>query len=238
MEYELQPFEPNERDLFYRLDGKSAKRHGAIGYMRADFGRNGNDFYTTWFDNQRHLKSSTFKAEFDKVINYLRLGIFADRVTMKTFCSENSAVSLGERGTGFKLNCAGYSYYLRCNPGQSDYDAYIFAYDNRYLLPELAGQHELPNYCYAVMPHSGEMVRVVRGENGYHKCECAGLSFDTIRFKVNDENQLRHITRAQEEAMLAGSLFGWDTPAAKPWNYNQDGTRRQTQPKKSDPERG
>jgi hypothetical protein len=46
------------------------------------------------------------------------------------------------------------------------------------------------------------------------------------------------VTRAQEEAMLCGSLFGWDTPAAKPWNYDMDGNPRQLSPRKKDePER-
>jgi hypothetical protein len=36
--------------------------------------------------------------------------------------------------------------------------------------------------------------------------------------------------------MLAGALLGWDTPAAKPWKYEPDGTPRQP-PKKEVPER-
>ena len=31
------------------------------------------------------------------------------------------------------------------------------------------------------------------------------------------------VTPAQAEAMLAGSMFGWNVPAANPKNYDKDG---------------
>jgi hypothetical protein len=125
-----------------------------------------------------------------------------------------------------------YSYYFRCLANPIDYDIYCFAFDNRYLLPELAGQHELPKYCFSILPSSGEMIRIVRGETGYYPCNSAGLSQENIRIKVNDKNQMRGITRAQEEAMLAGSMFGWDAPAANPLRYEQDGNPQPLSPKK------
>ncbi|HCC34795.1 MAG TPA: hypothetical protein DEQ02_03855, partial [Ruminococcaceae bacterium] len=74
--------------------------------------------------------------------------------------------------------------------------------------------------------------------SGYRLCNSAGKLPHQVRFKVDDENGMRHITRGQEEAMLAGSLFGWNTPAAKPWNYDQNGRPRPiNQPKKNEHER-
>jgi hypothetical protein len=46
MAYEMIPAMEPERDLFFRLDGETAERHGAIGYMRTDFGKSGQDFFT------------------------------------------------------------------------------------------------------------------------------------------------------------------------------------------------
>jgi hypothetical protein len=51
-------------------------------------------------------------------------------------------------------------------------------------------------------------------------------------------NGPKRTTKAQEAAMLAGALSGWKSPAAKPWNYEPDGTPRRLPPKKKDePER-
>jgi len=226
MNYDLLP-SPDESLIFFRLDGEAAERYGAIGYLRGDFGRGGNEFWTTWFDNQRHLKTPAFKKEFDAVIHSLRedgqTPLFASRENLAAFCAANPGKELTLSGGGYIVRTPDYSYYFRFLSRPADYDVYCFAYDNRYLLPELAGQHGLPNYCFSVLQSSGEMIRIVRGEKGYHPCNSAGMSPETVRYKVDDENQLRHITRAQEEAMLGGSLFGWNTDMAKPWKYDMSG---------------
>ena len=36
-------------------------------------------------------------------------------------------------------------------------------------------------------------------------------------------NDAMRVTKAQSAAMLAGSMFGWDVPAADPKNYDENG---------------
>jgi len=40
---------------------------------------------------------------------------------------------------------------------------------------------------------------------------------------VDEQNAKMGVSRAQEEAMKAGSMFGWDVPAADPKNYDDAG---------------
>jgi hypothetical protein len=46
MPYTLLPAKAEETALFFRSEGETAERRGAIGYMRADFGRSGRQFYS------------------------------------------------------------------------------------------------------------------------------------------------------------------------------------------------
>jgi hypothetical protein len=232
MDCTIKPFKNSEAWLFFRLDGEEAESSGAIGHLRADFGKSGNEFYSTWFDIQPHLKSPAFRMEFDAVINALRETAFASRTELERFCCKQDVHPLkGDgvnipRALGFKVQTEGYTHYFRLLPGMGDYDIRCYSYDNRYLLPELAGQHELPYDCLSIMPSSGTIVYIIVGEMGYRPFDKFGNDPAPNRQKVDEWNQKHGITRAQEEAMLGGSMFGWNTPAAKPWNYEQDGTPR------------
>lgn len=48
MPYELLPSQEDNL-LFFNLEGEATERYGSIGYLRADFGRDGRGFWTTWF---------------------------------------------------------------------------------------------------------------------------------------------------------------------------------------------
>lgn len=146
--YELISADAKESYLFYRLDGDVAAQHGAIGYLRADFGKGGNGFYTTWFDAQRDLKTPDFQREIDEVINYLRDGgampPFASRKNLGIFCASQPTHMLDEAATScFKICTAAHTYYFRCKPSKTDYDIFLFCFDNRRLLPMLSLRAQL-----------------------------------------------------------------------------------------------
>jgi len=103
MPYELLPAQ-DDKLLFFHLEGEAAERHGSVGYLRADFGSNGHGFWTTWFDQQPHLKTLAFKNEFDEVINSLRNDRqkppFASRDNLAAFCAAAPGKELTTRGCG------------------------------------------------------------------------------------------------------------------------------------------
>jgi hypothetical protein len=239
--YKLLPAK-DENALFYRLDGEAAERCGQIGYLRADFGGSGREFYSTWFNNQSRLKTYSFKREFDKVIDSLRDDgyepPFSGRRNLEAFCMKRTDCRNPGNFICSKIGTPNHSYYFRCRPAKHDYDLYCFCYDNSYLLPELAGRHELPDICYSVNPTTKELILIKKHEAGYYRCEYSTSDPGLNRRYADAGNLKLDVTRAQEEAMLAGSVYGWNIPAAKPWNYGRDGRLRLLhQPKNNDRER-
>lgn len=144
--YELLP--TNDEDLLFSpLDDESTLYYGAVGYLRLDFGYDGQRYWATWIDIQPHLKGANFKKEFNSVTNSLRFDghkpPFESRQNLSEFCGKNPGKPLTARGNGYFIRTSNYSFYFRCSTKAEDYQVYIFAYDNRFLLPQLAKNCEL-----------------------------------------------------------------------------------------------
>ena len=81
----------------------------------------------------------------------------------------------------------------------------------------------LPEHCYAVLPSSGQLIEVRRGEMGYYPCAYSTGDRAYNQVLANYFNAHEGITKAQAAAMLAGSMFGWNVPAADPFRYDLNG---------------
>jgi len=240
-EFEHQLLPTHDKDLlFFQLDGEAAERHGAIGHMRVNFGEYGQEFLAKWFDSQKHLKTPEFMRKFNKIIHFLRgngqYAPFASRRDLEMYCAENPGKKLTSQGNGYLIRTEDYSLYFRCLPHTGNYDVDCYVYDNRYLLPELAGQHELPETCFSIEPRTGDVILIDRNERKYSRHIYTTDDLVYNRELATANNLKLGVTRTQEEAMLSGCMIGWNIPAAKPWNYEEDGTPRKP-PKRDEPER-
>ena len=227
--YDLMPAYDNKL-LYFASVGESAERHGVVGLLKIDFGKNGREYNSSWHSYQPQLRTREFSRDFDRLIRHLRDGgprqPFASRSKLDAYCSEAHGKELDKHSRGYMARTGAYSYYFRCHPRANDYDVYAFAFDNRYLLPELAGKHELPRQCLATLPETGELVTISRHENGYKLSPDSTPDPEANRRIADKSNRSKGMTKAQEAAMLAGALRGWDKPEAKPWNYETDGSPR------------
>jgi len=89
----------------------------------------------------------------------------------------------------------------------------------------------LPEKCFSITSATDKIVIITKGEMGYRP---AGAHAEgvTAREGATALNEAMGVTRAQEAAMLAGSMFGWHTPAADPKNYDEQG--QPIKPKRQD----
>lgn len=57
------PIESDKRDWLYSARDKQDAERSCIGHLRGDFGRDDNEFWTSWFDHQIGLKTVSFRDE-------------------------------------------------------------------------------------------------------------------------------------------------------------------------------
>lgn len=132
----------NEHKYSFSQNGQLKAQCGFIGYLRGDFGKDGNHFYSTWNEENSLLKTEEFSKEFDMVVNTLRLdpaymGFLQNLNSMKSFCKSrpNSHIEGIDdtRCYGFRVNTNKYAYLFRCIPYENDYNFYIYAYESNKL---------------------------------------------------------------------------------------------------------
>lgn len=99
-----------------------------IGHLRGDFGRSGEEFWTTWWDHNAWLKTDDFREELNNVVNNERKRghILHDFKTMLKLCSGQP--KLVSDSWHFAASSKHYDYLLRCIPRRGDYNLYLYCY--------------------------------------------------------------------------------------------------------------
>ena len=80
----------------------------------------------------------------------------------------------------------------------------------------------LPERCFGYLKATGEIVVLQKGQKGFAPTGKYAEN-ETPQECVDSLNAAMDVTRAQSAAMMAGSMFGWDAPAADPANYDDQG---------------
>lgn len=86
-----------------------------------------------------------------------------------------------------------------------------------------AARRYLPRGCYTLLRSTKEIVIIKRGETGYYQTGIHAKSKAEGMEIVDEYNQKLGLSKAQAAAMEAGSMFGWNVPAADPRSYDQNG---------------
>lgn len=116
-----------------------------IGHLRADFGRNGTEFWTRWFDHSNtELKTQEFADAFDEAINLLRrkdgeINPLHSRSAMMKCCADYPDAKEGDNyffrmdvfPSEYPETHSVYSLILRMFPRCGNYDLYCYCYRNR-----------------------------------------------------------------------------------------------------------
>ena len=90
MKFHIRPARPEEAGLFYTPHPEEDKRLGAVGCVRMDFGRSGNEFWHTWWPRgPEELNSPAFKKELQEVVDTLRESVLKNRFAMERFCYDH-----------------------------------------------------------------------------------------------------------------------------------------------------
>lgn len=302
MPLNIRPLTEAEQKYTYKQSTQLEGQTGSIGYLRGDFGKHGNEFYTSWFGRSTQWETDAFKSELDEIITALRsdeYGLLKDSAHMNHYGHvHDDSMFEGNYCTefGFRVDTEKHSYLLRCNPTKGDYNftchCYIRQYldrhmtkaekgvrfitphyreifripdgdkiliqypdgeirrrpvryideyhaqigDNLYHICEfaeriqLAGakviplRSSLPDRCYVYLATENIVGIVHKGEHGYYKTDLVPESREEGKQTADGYNRNLGISKRQAAAMAAGSMFGWETPAADPNSYDENGT--------------
>jgi hypothetical protein len=79
-----------------------------------------------------------------------------------------------------------------------------------------AHSDELPELCVAVLQPEDVLIGIRRDQRGYYQMYDGTITGKAARIVADRLNKALNVTPRQREAMLIGSMMGWDCHAAQP----------------------
>ena len=184
MDMTIRPMTPQERLYSYSQSQQITMQTSCIGHLRADMGKDGDEFWSTWDDHRADKKTEEFKAELDEVINALRFdgnfgGVWKDRSALSHYCYTQPESSFGgdSREFGFRADTEQYSYLLRLNPNRGEYNLYCYCYERKWLDRHLKQAERGirfidPSYKELFRIPDGDQIRIIRNDGTFIDRTC------------------------------------------------------------------
>ena len=209
--YVPRPASFEESGLFYAAMPEQDAELGCIGHVRMDFGRDGDEFWTTWHPRgDETLNSPEFKEELTEVVNELCRGPLKNLSAMSSYCYTHGGEITGSytQNYGYIVETPNYRYCLRCNPQRGDYNAYLTCFDLRVQRQQQAEQPAVGKVSFAsgeeiTYTNPEEYLKAIREELPYHAT--SGLRYQTL---TNDPQ----VRKAVDDEIY--NLFGEKNPRA------------------------
>ena len=137
--------------------------------------------------------------------------------TLKEYVSGQASDGFGEGFEQREIRLSGGSE-LYAHLWQSDHWS-IQTEQERFGLKVAEG---LPELCFSVLPSTGDLICIKRGEDGYYPSDWSSGDKAHNQELANYNNESLGVTDAQRQAMECGSMHGWNIPGADPKFYVQD----------------
>lgn len=186
--YEIRPASPDEAGLFFAMPPEKDTELGCICHVRMDFGRNGNEFWHTWWPRgPEELNSPEFKAELLEVVDELRQSVLKNRFTMERFCYGHGGKIPGGwvQNYGYVVETERYRYCLRCDPSPGTYNGYLTCFDLNVQRQNMAqAEQQVVGRVSFISGETKEFtdpeeyIRYIREELPYHPT--TGFHFETL----------------------------------------------------------
>ena len=132
-----------EYDYAYTQSSQIMEQTRCIGHLKAEIDYH-EGFFSTWDNHCAHLKTDSFKSEFDELINRFRWGrgeekgyrhededcFLTDCSTLSRYCWSHPSANMGADSDNycFRVDSDEYTYIMRLNPHTGIYNLYCYCY--------------------------------------------------------------------------------------------------------------
>lgn len=201
---------------------------GYLGYIRGSFDSETDEVKLSFTDIRL---DDNDRYEIEEVVRFLEKEeayyLLGGLECMKTFCtdrmSDHIPYSFDRECHAFRVMTSENVWYIACTPWNERRRFTVYGYKRMPLMMALAKSRGLPESCYGVLKFTGERVYIRFGSRELERFPQYGSNAEANRAFANEKNKELKLTTAQVAAMENGAIYGWDTPAARPDNYDKDG---------------